>query len=69
MSKTATKERMTEEQILLAIKNEFQPLNNNCWVRLGDPALYDDSAVLAWLKARKLLRTANVAYATRQPMI
>ena len=55
MSKIADKERMTEEQVSLAIKNEFQPLGNNCWVRLGDPALYDDSAVLAWLEARKLI--------------
>ena len=55
MSKIATEERMTEEQINKAIQNDFQPLGNNCWVRLGDSALYDDSAVLAWLKARKLL--------------
>jgi hypothetical protein len=55
VNKTATKERMTEEQILKAIKNDFQPLGNNCWVRLGDPALYDDAQVLVWLQARKLI--------------
>ena len=55
MNKTATKERMTEKQILKAIKNDFQPFGNNCWVRLGDPALYDDAQVLVWLQARKLI--------------
>jgi hypothetical protein len=55
VSKTATKEKMTEEQILTAIKNGWQPFGGNCWVRLGDSALYDDSAVLVWLQARKLL--------------
>ena len=55
MSKTAIKEHMTEEQILKAIQNNFQPFGNNCWVRLGDSALYDDSEVLVWLQARKLL--------------
>ena len=55
MNETATKERMTEAQTLIAIKNGWQPFGGNCWVRLGDPALYDDGAVLVWLQARKLL--------------
>ncbi len=55
MSKTATKERMTEEQITKAIRNDFQPFGNNCWVRLGDSTLYNDSEVLAWLQENKLI--------------
>lgn len=55
MSKSTTKERMTENQILIAIQNDWQPFGSNCWVRLSDPNLYDDSEVLVWLKSRKLL--------------
>ncbi len=55
MNKTATKERMTEQESIIAMKNGWQPFGNNCWVRLNDSALYDDSEVIIWLWTRKLI--------------